>query len=117
MYSEVTGDLFCIASQLKQINENYRVFYNNRDGRFEVHTNGLEFVVPYAELDSRTLDYARKTRRENAEVIEAEIGEHNRVIASKAKQSMDKAMITLADMLDFASKKGGDVTFAKTTVF
>ena len=63
----VTDDLYFIASRLKEIDDTYRVVYNVRRGRYEVHSdaqkgNTLCFVVPYPVLDARTLNYAARTR-------------------------------------------------------
>ena len=76
----ITNDLFDIAWRLRAVNDNYRVYYNVEKSRYEVRnskTNALEFVVPYDELDSRTVEYARYSRVENAERIFAEIERHN----------------------------------------
>ena len=117
MYTEVTSDLFCIAQQLKQINEDYRVFWNNRDERFEVFTPPtLAFVVPFERLDQRTLDYARKTRKQNADLIEQEIAAHNADIENQAKRTLEQARIRLEDMLDYASKTSHPVTFSKRSL-
>ena len=83
---EITNDLFDIASRLKSINENYKVYYNAQTDKFEVHDtsrphgNTLAFVVPYAELDARTLTFALFTRVENAKKIFNEVEDHNRKI-------------------------------------
>ncbi len=63
----VTDDLYFIASRLKEIDPTYYVVYNLDKSRYEVHSdeqrgNSLCFVVPYGELDARTLDYAARTR-------------------------------------------------------
>ena len=76
----ITNDLFDIAWRLRAVNDNYLVYYNVEKQRFEVHNsnkNTLEFVVPYDELDARTVEYARYSRVENAEKIFAEIEKHN----------------------------------------
>ena len=82
--TEITNDLFDIASRLKSINASYKVYYNHHTDKFEVHDtsrpqgNTLAFVVPYNELDARTLSYARYTRVENAKQVLREVEEHNR---------------------------------------
>lgn len=63
----VENDLYFIASRLKEIDPTYFVVYNVRRGGYEVHSNGqrgntLCFVVPYPELDARTIEYAKRTR-------------------------------------------------------
>ena len=114
MHSEVTSDLFNIAARLKSINKDYRVFWNNRDNRFEIHTHSLEFTVK--ELDERVLEHAQRTRKENADAIEQEVNEHNAVIASSAKQSIARVNIALADMMDYAAKTSHSVIFTKNNI-
>jgi len=116
MLSEVTGDLFRIATRLKRINRGYKVYWNACDQRFEVHTKGLEFIVPYNELDCRTLEYALRTRRENADDIVAETNAHNVNINNSARKSVEHATSRLADMLDFAKSTGHPVTFTKNNL-
>ena len=63
----VTDDLYFIASRLKELDASYYVVYNTARGRYEVHSDAqkgstLCFVVPYNELDARTLAYAARTR-------------------------------------------------------
>ncbi len=86
---EICNDLFDIAARLKSINDGYRVFFNKDKQRFEVHDVNckplsLAFVVPYDELDSRTVDYALFTRVENAENVFKQVEESNR-LAEKAE--------------------------------
>ena len=77
---EITNDLFDIAWQLRSVNDSYRLFYNTQKRRYEVHnsnTSALEFVVPYDELDARTVEYARYTSVSNAEQIFSDIERNN----------------------------------------
>lgn len=79
---EIKNDLFDVAWRLKAINGNYAVYYNTVLDRFEVHDLSqrgctLAFVSPYNELDCRTVDYALKTRVQNADCIFAEIERGN----------------------------------------
>ncbi len=71
---KITNDLFDVAWRLKAIRESYVVYYNVQLHRYEVHDsaqygNTLAFVVPYGNLDCRTVDYALKTRVQNANEI------------------------------------------------
>ena len=79
----ITNDLFDIAWRLRAVNDDYRVYYNVEKGRFEVHNakkNTLDFVVPYDELDARTVEYALYTRVENSKRIFEELERHNRLV-------------------------------------
>lgn len=117
MYQKVTNDLFCIAKQLKYIDKVYHVFRNERDNRFEVHSSGnpsiwtLSFIVPFDRLDQRTLDYARQTRKQNADILDEQVRLQNAQIEKDNLAKLQKLEYTLADMLDYANKTGRDVAF------
>ena len=78
----ITTDLFDIASRLREIDANYKLFFNKLLNRFEVHNqaqrgNTLAVVVPYQQLDARTVHYVRKTRVENAQRLFDEMEKQN----------------------------------------
>lgn len=87
----VTEDLFDIAWRLRSVDDGYMVFYNKLKNRFEVHNRNnrgspLAFVVPFAGLDARTVDYARKTSAANCLENERECDMQNaRVEAAAAR--------------------------------
>ena len=108
---KVTNDLFDIANRIKKINPAYRVFYNNKEKRFEVHTTALEFIVPFESLDSRTLEHARKTLVQNADVFWQEMEERN----NKSKD-FSKENVELLSKLEYARRTGHDVTFTKNHI-
>lgn len=95
---EIRNDLFDIADRLKSINSGYKVFYNKEKDRFEVHNTNchpvsLAFVVPYDELDSRTVDYALFTRVQNADALFKEVEENNRLAeAAENKRQVEQIM-------------------------
>ena len=94
----ITDDLYDVACRLKSVNENYVVYYNVEKERFEVHDGKkkcLEFVVPYDELDARTVEYARYSRVENAKQILEEIEEYNRRMEKeKTHRIIERAAVT-----------------------
>lgn len=78
---EITNDLFDISFRLRAINDDYRLYYNGQKRRYEVHSakrQALQFVVPYDELDARTVDYAMYSRVENADVLFRDIERNNK---------------------------------------
>ena len=118
MLTAVKDDLFRIAKRLRFINRDYRLFFNNKYHRFEVHNTehpggalSLCFVVPFDRLDQRTLDYAHRTRVENFDDLEAEIGRHNRELENSAGQSMTRSGAQLHDMMQFAASQMHEVVF------
>lgn len=82
------GDLFGICRRLKAIDSSYFVAFNVKLKRFEVHSNGqrgssLALVVPYTELDERTVRLCLKTRCERIERIMAEMRVENEKLEKK----------------------------------
>ncbi len=83
---KIENDCYFICQRLKEIDPSYEVFYKN--GRYEVHSfeqvkNSYCFTVPFGELDSRTIDFALKTRSSNREKIIAEIEKNNQLLYEK----------------------------------
>lgn len=86
---KITNDLFDVAARLKSVNEGYVTYYNPAKSRYEVYDgDNLAFVVPYDELDCRTVDYARKTSRQNADRIFEEIERNNQAVAKQSAKNV-----------------------------
>lgn len=95
-----------VCDRLKSIDEGYFVLFNTKRNRYEVH-NAFQadtfcFVVPFGQLDSRTVDYCLKTRRQNADKIFAEMERHN---ASVEKALQDKAKEESKERLERIKKE------------
>lgn len=93
---KIYHDLFHIAERIRQIDPCYVIYWNGGAERYEVFWHGkLAFVIPFDCLDVRTLVYAQRTRRENADEIEREIDEGNAAIfqAQNKKIAALKAQI------------------------
>lgn len=97
----ITDDLYDVASRLKSVKDSYVVYYNVEKGRFEVHDsvkNCLEFVVPFDELDARTVEYARYSKVERAKDILAEVEAHNRRLErQQAKSAIERAATSIEE--------------------
>ena len=82
----VKDDLFHIARRLRQIDSRYRVYFNRKYKRFEIHSQGaMQIALPFDRLDERSVEYVRKTRVENLEKLMREIEADNER-AEKQKQ-------------------------------
>lgn len=82
MLVEILNDLFFIGARLKEIDDDYKIFYNTKKQKFEIHCMGQIggsycLTVPYACLDARTIEFVRKTRVENREKLIDEIDREN----------------------------------------
>ena len=97
----ITDDLFDIANRLRSVKDSYVLYYNTEKGRYEVHDSVhgcLEFVVPFDELDARTVQYARYSGVSRAEQIFAEVEEHNRRMEkAQASCAIERAAVALEE--------------------
>lgn len=93
----ITNDVFDIADRLRSVDESYRLFYNTERKRYEVYSaNNFQFSLPYEQLDARAVNYARKTRVENAEEIFREVERHNAELREQAHaEAKEKALASL----------------------
>ena len=95
MLIEIKNDVYFILSRLKEIDENYQIFYNTRRKVFEVHNkaqigDSYSLTVPYSVLDSRLIELVRKTRVENSKKLFEEIDKQNEQIENKNKKEIVK---------------------------
>ncbi|MCL2569799.1 MAG: hypothetical protein FWE16_01160 [Firmicutes bacterium] len=117
---QITSDLYNISTRLKEIDSCYALFWNEQKQRYEIHNQptpnfqSLEFVVPYDELDFRTIRHACRTRIEHHTEIEAYVDNHNNQIIESAYNQMREQISRLGEMLEYASSKGHEVAFTKS---
>ena len=84
---KITSDLFDIAARLKRVKPTYVVYYNTKFNRYEVYDgDSFAFVVPYGELDARTVDYAQTTSVKNDVKIFAEVERNNKTVTKQLIQ-------------------------------
>lgn len=77
----VYNDLFDVSSRIKSIDDDYQIYFNRGNCRYELHNLRLrptkQADIPWETLDCRVLTWARKTRVENLQRLIDEINEHN----------------------------------------
>ncbi|MFA5453211.1 MAG: hypothetical protein WC248_06525 [Candidatus Methanomethylophilaceae archaeon] len=81
-YLAVTTDVFDITNRIKEIDPNYFILWNRIKDRYEVHSKRYPsftfcLVVPYSELDQRTLDLVWDTRAEKARELITKLNMEN----------------------------------------
>lgn len=83
----IEDSVYEIPKRLKEYDESFFVAFNNRNGKFEVHSTDNLFetyclTVPFNELDARTIDLVKRndTKNKGAREIERELNEHNEKI-------------------------------------
>ena len=87
----VKDDLFHVAKRLRQIDSRYRVYFNRRIFRFEIHVQGaMQIALPFDRLDERSVEYVRKTRVENLDALTKEIELDNAKIEKRRQDELLK---------------------------
>jgi len=94
----ISTDLYNIGNRIREIDNSYFIAFNYKTKKFELHAKNkrggsLCLVLPFNKLDNRTLDYARRTRVENAAKLLKEIELNNlKIQQQKAKALASKAI-------------------------
>jgi hypothetical protein len=99
-------DVFHIAERILKIDPSYEILWNRERERYEVFWHGkLAFVIPFDALDVRTLTYAQRTRRENADEIEREIDEGNAAIFQEQDKKIEAMKAQIKDYVKYDSER------------
>lgn len=114
----ITDDLYGIASRLREIDDDYRVYRNPDKHRFEVHSkSGLQVVCPWEELDARLIAYVRETRVQRLDELMRAIDEENaRLELSEERERRDKLEYTAKDLAVYSGRlvaQGVEIPLAK----
>ena len=85
MLYEISNDVFFISDRIKEIDENYKIYFNSKKNKFEIHNIGQFggsycLTVPFQYLDFRTIDLVKKTLSINGEKLLKEIDLNNKKI-------------------------------------
>lgn len=106
------SNVFKIPERLKEIDRSYFVIYDSARDRYEIHSNDnkdgstLCLVVPFNELDSRTVDYVNRTRVVNSKKLYEEMKRHNeRLEIEQAKRHSDYVDATARDIYRYLAPK------------
>lgn len=109
-------DLFFILKRLKKINKNYFICFNKNLKNFEVHfknqRGGTFCLCAGKQLDAGAIKKTYLTQAKNAKKLFKEIERNNKKIElENERQLTEKHMNEFSLMLDYASRKAGDVDF------
>ena len=97
MLIEIQNDVYFVLNRIKEIDKNYRIFYNTTKKHFEIHNSKQKgdsycLTVPFNVLDERVVNLVRKSRVENAETIFKEIDKQNEEINKKREKEMQQSI-------------------------
>ncbi|MBR2860838.1 MAG: hypothetical protein IKB86_03280 [Clostridia bacterium] len=100
-YIPVLNDTMSILLRLKEIDESYFILLNRQTDKFEIHSSAQGedtfcLELPFSFLDARTLNYARKYRRERAKQIYEEMERENeRLEKRQAQERFDEFCLAI----------------------
>jgi hypothetical protein len=90
---KIANDLFDIADRIKELDRRYEIYFDTVKNKYLLtdEKGVVQLVVPYENLDARTLGYAYHTRAENADELEEEAEKHNdEIVKLGIKETQDK---------------------------
>lgn len=111
---EIRGDVFDIGNRVKEIDEGYSIRYNLITHNYELYHNRrgeqIQSVLPYKQLDKRTLDYIYETRIERMYPRLLVLEEEERLIEEKRiKTVSDAAAYKCAGLVSYLAKGGREL--------
>lgn len=92
MRIKIENDLYDIAARLREIDPSYGLVFNTENQRFEVTARGMTvLVLPFENLDERTLERVYYTRADNAEEVIKDLDKDNEALEKeKVKSAQDR---------------------------
>ncbi len=108
---EIRRDVFDIADRFKGIDSRLKVFFNREKNRFEVYMGDeRRAVLPFEELDGRSLTYFLQTSPENAENLIGEIDRSNERLAENRREAArDEREYKLKNLVSYLENGGAEV--------
>ena len=108
MLYEILNDVFFISDRIKEIDENYKIYFNSEKNKFEIHNIGQIgdsycLAVPFQYLDLGAIDLVKKTLSINGEKLLEEIDLNNKKISEiNEKIIYNKAKDQLFDEIKYS---------------
>ncbi len=93
MLFEILNDVFFINDRLKEIDENYKIYFNSKKNKFEIHNIGQVgdsycLTVPFQYLDERTINFVKQTLAINSEKLFDEIDKNNQILKERSEKNI-----------------------------
>ncbi len=105
MQKIIKNNAFNIVNRLKQTDKSFYIVFNAQKNCFEVHSkkqkNSFCFIVPYSQLDNRTLMHAQKTSVKNLTANLQEIENYNSQQELNSKKEKE----------DYIKQRGYEIMF------
>ena len=110
----ISENVHDIPQRICEIDARYMVYYNKIKSRYEIHARGhspsLQLVLPYRQLDIRSVDYVNMTRvdrqLDNIGNIDAE---NEQIMSEKVNAILDKMQYKTKSLMSYISSGGEDI--------
>lgn len=110
----ISSNCFDIPNRVRELDEDYRLYYNAKKNLIELHNirfkPSFQLVLPYSQLDSRTIDYIRQTRVENILSEIEGIEEYNCNLENKIiNQTLDEMHAKSKSLINYMNRGGSEI--------
>ncbi len=90
MLIEINNDVCYICERLKEIDAGYKIFFNTKRKKFEVHNvnqigNSFCLTIPFNIISGKILSLVKKTRIENVKNLLNEIETQNILLENRIR--------------------------------
>lgn len=110
----IKSNPFEIPSRIKNIDEDYEIFYNKKHLRFELHNMRFnptfQIVLPFDNLDCRVVDYVLATRLEKRLVEIERIDADNELLEEKLiNAKYDEMQNKSKSLINYLDRGGSEI--------
>ena len=110
----ITGSVHDVPERISALDNRYQVYYNTRKSRYEIHAKGrcpaLQLVLPFSQLDARSVDYVSMTRVDRQLERMLSMDEENAsIMASRNRAILDKMEYKTRSLMRYVTGGGDEI--------
>lgn len=107
----ISGNCFDIPFRVRELDDDYRLYYNVKNNVIELHNlrhkPTFQLVLPYKQLDARTVEYVRRTRVDKMLDEIDGIDEYNRNLENKIiNRTLDEMHKKTESIVNYMNRGG-----------
>lgn len=107
----ISGNCFDIPFRVRELDADYRLYYNVKNNVIELHNlrhkPTFQLVLPYKQLDVRTVEYVRRTRVDKMLDEIDGIDEYNRNLENKIiNRTLDEMHKKTESIVNYMNRGG-----------
>ncbi len=110
----ISTNCYNIPERVRELDDDYRLYYNVRRNVIELHNlrhnPTFQLVLPYSQLDTRTIEYIRRTRVDKIINEIKEIDEYNNNLENKLiNQTLDEIHEKTKRVINYMNRGGSQI--------